>query len=62
MALYIYAHGNYQRDFDISVMDGDTGLKLCGYRVFAKNEGVYVRFLVSGHVLSLIHIWKMREA
>lgn len=50
MALYIYAHGNYQRDFDISVMDGDTGLKLCGYRVFAKNEGVYVRFLVSGHV------------
>lgn len=50
LSLYIYAHYTYERDFLIMAEDGDSGIELCRYRVKASNEGLYVNFIISGHV------------
>ena len=50
LSFYILAWWNFVRDFSIQILDGDSGSKLCEKRVIACNEGLYVNFIVSGHV------------
>ena len=50
LSFYILAWWEYRRDFDIKILDSESGRKLCEKRVIASNEGLYVNFIVSGHV------------
>lgn len=50
LSFYILAWWKYNRDFDIKILDGDSGKELCKRRVIACKEGLYVNFIVSGHV------------
>lgn len=50
LSFYILAWWEFERDFSIQILDSDSGGMLCEKRVKACNEGVYVNFIVSGHV------------
>lgn len=50
LSIYVLAWWEYERRFCIRLVDGDNGKPLCSHEVVASNEGLYVSFLVSGHV------------
>lgn len=50
LSFYILAWWEFNRDFSIQILDSDSGRELCEKRVIASSEGLYVNFIVSGHV------------
>lgn len=50
LSFYILAWWEFNRDFSIQILDSDSGRELCEKRVIASNEGLYVNFIISGHV------------
>lgn len=50
LSIYVLAWWKHNRRFCIRFMDGDNKVLLCSYEAAASDEGIYINFLVSGHV------------